>query len=155
MSQSNQLPTLSFKMRLLHMGLFELMALILVTPVSALLLHRSLWLMGSLSLSLSLLAMLWNLLFNWIYDRIEVALGGHRFQRRMIARIGHTLLFEGGLLLATVPILAVALNVSWHHALVIDLGYIAFFLVYTFGFNYTFDTLFYMYWSRRQANELN
>ena len=50
--------------------------------------------------------------------------------------------FEGGLVAFLVPVFAWWLGVSLWESLVMDLGLVVFFLVYTFVFNWSFDRLF-------------
>ena len=57
-------------------------------------------------------------------------------------RIAHAIGFEGGLIAFLVPVFAWWLGVSLWDALVMDLGLVVFFLVYTFVFNWAFDRVF-------------
>jgi uncharacterized membrane protein len=52
------------------------------------------------------------------------------------------LIFEVALLVMFVPIIAWWLDVSFNHALAMNLGLAAFFLVYTFVFSWSFDRIF-------------
>ena len=93
-----------------------------------------------LSLALSLTAMAWNLVFNLLFERWEARQPSH--ERTLTRRVAHALGFEGGLMLLTVPIIAHLLGMGWWPALLTDLAMMAFFLVYTFVFNWGFDRLF-------------
>ncbi len=82
----------------------------------------------------------WNLIFNYLFERWEQRRGN---QGRSIGiRLLHALGFEGGLVIFLVPIIALWLDVSLLEALLMDLGLLAFFLVYTFVFNWVFDGVF-------------
>jgi uncharacterized membrane protein len=94
----------------------------------------------ALSLALSLTAMAWNLVFNALFERWEARQASH--ERTLARRAAHALGFEGGLMLLTVPIIAHMLGMGWWEALLTDLAMMAFFLVYTFVFNWGFDHLF-------------
>ena len=49
---------------------------------------------------------------------------------------------EGGLVFMLVPLMAWWFEVSLWDALVMDIGLLLFFLVYTFVFNWSFDRIF-------------
>ena len=88
----------------------------------------------------SVVAVLWNLTFNALFERWEAgqAVRGRSVRRR----IAHAIGFEGGLVAFLVPMFAWWLDVSLWEALVMDLGLVVFFLIYTFVFNWAFDAIF-------------
>ena len=88
----------------------------------------------------SAIAILWNLSFNALFERWESRqkVRGRSLRRR----IAHAIGFEGGLVAFLVPVFAWWLDVSLWQALVMDLGLVVFFLVYTFVFNWVFDRVF-------------
>ena len=79
-------------------------------------------------------------MFNMLFERWE------RRQptrgRSAARRVAHAIGFEGGLLLFLVPFFAWWLGVSLWQALVLDIGFLLFFLVYNFVFAWAFDRLF-------------
>ena len=87
-----------------------------------------------------MIAVIWNLVFNALFERWESrqAVRGRSVRRR----IAHAIGFEGGLIAFLVPMFAWGLGVSLWQALVMDLGLVVFFLVYTFVFNWAFDRVF-------------
>src|SRR5262249_20534076 len=95
---------------------------------------------GVLSVIASAIAVLWNLGFNMLFERWESrqTVRGRGLRRR----IAHAIGFEGGLVAFLVPVFAWWLGVSLWQALVMDLGLVVFFLVYTFVFNWAFDMIF-------------
>ncbi len=93
----------SVRVRILHMLLFELIGLIIFIPIAALVLHKDLTHVGVVGVLISLSAMLWNFIYNWMFDIVEFKLGGNRFGRGIFLRCLHALLFELGLLIVTVP----------------------------------------------------
>lgn len=131
--------------RILHALLFEGIAVLLATPTLAWLLDRSLGHMGLLTAAFSAIAMLWNLVFNLGFDRLQQRLG---FTRGLVVRLLHALGFEGGLILVLVPLAAWWLSISLWQALLLDLGLILFFLPYTLAFNWLYD-LGYAAWLKR------
>ena len=63
---------------------------------------------------------------------------GRNWKRRVVHAIG----FEGGLVVMLVPLFAWWLRISLWDALVLDLGLLRFFMVYTYIFSLTFDRIF-------------
>lgn len=129
---------MSFKERLLHTLLFEFGAII----VTALLVlgfgEIELGLATGVSVAISMIAMGWNLLFNWAFDRIFTA---PRETRGFGIRLLHTFSFEGGLLLASVPVIAYFLQLSWWHAFWADVGLTVAIMGYTLIFNWIYDNV--------------
>jgi uncharacterized membrane protein len=95
---------------------------------------------GALSVVASALAVAWNVAFNALFERWEAGqvVRGRSLGRRIVHAVG----FEGGLALALVPLMAWWLEIGLWEALVLDIGLLVFFLVYTFAFNLGFDKLF-------------
>ncbi|WP_107495812.1 PACE efflux transporter [Thalassobius sp. I31.1] len=131
----------TFKDRLRHTFLFELIALSLVAIFGAWITGHSPAEMGTLGLMMSLLAMAWNLIYNWMFDQWDMKYR-NMAPRGVKIRIIHALLFEGGLLIAGIFIVAWWLSITLVQALLLDLGFAAFFLVYAYVFNLTYDKTF-------------
>jgi uncharacterized membrane protein len=119
---------------------YELLALVFIVPLAAWLFDNSLAVSGAVALLVSLLAVSWSMLFNTVFERWEARQRQPQrtFKRRMLQALG----FELGLLLATVPLIAIGLNISWWQALLSDLGLMLFFLLYALFFQWGFDLLF-------------
>jgi len=128
----------SVKERFFHALGFEVLAIAICAPLGAWLLGYSLAHMGLLTLMISLIAMLWNMVFNALFDRLQLRLG---FRRTMAVRAVHAVAFEIGLVLAVVPLAAWWLGISLWQAFLLDIGIVLFFLPYTFAYNWTYDTL--------------
>ena len=126
----------SVKERFFHAVVFEVLAVAICAPLGAWLLDYSLAHMGLLTLMISLIAMVWNMVFNSIFDDAQRRLG---FTRNLAARAVHSVLFEIGLILAVVPLAAWWLDIGLWEAFVLDIGIVLFFLPYTFAFNLTYD----------------
>jgi len=88
----------------------------------------------------SIVAIVWNLVFNALFERWEA--GRVQRGRGLGRRVAHAIGFEGGLALFLIPLVAWGLGVSLVEAFWLDLGLLAFFLVYTFVFNWAFDRVF-------------
>ncbi|QHJ01103.1 PACE efflux transporter [Xylophilus rhododendri] len=88
----------------------------------------------------SVVAVLWNLVFNMLFERWEA--GQAKRGRSLARRVAHAVGFEGGLALMLIPLVAFGLGVSIVQAFWLDIGLLCFFLVYTFVFNWAFDRIF-------------
>ncbi|MEC6831668.1 chlorhexidine efflux transporter [Photobacterium toruni] len=59
-----------------------------------------------------------------------------------VKRIVHSIGFEVGLLISTIPALAWVLSVSLWHAFVLDIGMVIFYLFYAYGYNLIYDRIY-------------
>jgi uncharacterized membrane protein len=126
--------------KLFHAILFEVIAIVIVTAGMRLLSDHNTAQAGGLAVSTALMALSWNMVFNTLFEAWERRQPSRaRTWRR---RLAHACLFEGGLVLMTVPVIAWWLSTGWWPALITDLGLVAFFLVYGLAYNYLFDQLF-------------
>ncbi|WP_372834493.1 PACE efflux transporter [Pontibacterium sp.] len=128
------------KDRIRHTLLFEAVALVLSTAVAALVLENSVTEIGSLAIILSLIAMGWNYQYNLWFDCWQHHTPPNK--RSLKLRLVHIVGFEGGLLIATLPLVAWWLNMPLWHAFLTDMGFTLFFMVYAFAFNWAYDLLF-------------
>ena len=96
------------------------------------------------SLALSVLtattALCWSYVFNTVFEAWEArqTVKGRSLRRRTI----HALLFEGGLVLISIPVMAWWLQVGYLEALVYEAGLIALFIAYAYAFTWGFDRIF-------------
>lgn len=127
------------KRRVVYITLYEGIAVV-VTSLALYLLGHSLGDAGVASVATSIIALLWNLAWNWLFEQWEAR--QTRKGRSIRRRVAHAIGFEGGLVLFIVPLFAWWLQISWWEALVLDAGLIIFFLVYTFVYNWAFDRIF-------------
>ncbi len=81
-------------------------------------------------------SVLWNMLFNHYFEKFEAQ---HQLRRTFKIRVLHAIGFEGGLMLATIPMVAYALEISLLQAILIDLLMTLSILLYTFIFQYCYD----------------
>ena len=128
------------KRRLLYVTLYELIAIAAATLGLAALSGQGAAHSGVLAVAASAIAVAWNMVFNTLFERWEArhAQRGRTLKRRLAHAVG----FEGGLVLALVPLMAWWFDITLWQALVMDLGLIVFFLCYTFAFNWVFDRIF-------------
>lgn len=128
------------KRRLLYVTLYELIAIAAATLGLAALSGQGAAHSSVLAVAASAIAVVWNVVFNALFERWESRQAQR--QRTIMRRIAHALGFEGGLVLALVPLMAWWFDITLWEALVMDLGLIVFFLCYTFAFNWVFDRIF-------------
>ncbi|KWO73236.1 PACE efflux transporter [Burkholderia ubonensis] len=120
--------------------LYEAIAIACISPAIAALFGEGLVYSGALSATMSAIALLWNMVYNTLFERWEAT----RVQRTRTLgrRIIHACGFEGGLIFILVPVVAWWLDISWFDAFLVDLGLFAFFFCYAFVFQWVFDRVF-------------
>lgn len=136
----------SLKERAFHAITFEIVALLICAPLFAFLLNRSVLEMGLMTLIIATIAVIWNFIYNVLFDHITRSF----IKKRGVAvRIIHALIFEIGLIFITVPIIAGSLNMTLFKALMMDIGILLFFLPYTVVFNWIYDVVRRILWFRK------
>ncbi len=126
--------------RVVYVALYELIAIGFATFGMAAATGQGVGSSGAVAVACSVVAVFWNMLFNGLFERWEARQPTRG--RSLGRRVAHALGFEGGLALILVPLIAWMLDVSLWQALVMDMGLLLFFLVYTFVFNWSFDRVF-------------
>lgn len=127
--------------RLRHAISFEIFALMMVVPLGALLFDMPIGHIGVVGVVSSLIATLWNMIYNLLFDLgLNRATGTTR--KSGPARALHAVLFEASLLAVLMPFFAWYLGVSLWQALVMDASFALFYVVYGYGFNWVYDRLF-------------
>ncbi|MFU8928276.1 chlorhexidine efflux PACE transporter AceI [Acinetobacter puyangensis] len=127
------------KQRVIHAVCYELILLIIGTPLLSLLLKANLLHTTVLWVIMSVISVFWNMLFNHYFEKIEKFQGWT--QRTVAIRILHAIGFEGGLLIFTVPIIAWMMNLSLINALLLDIGLAMSIMVYTFIYQWCYDII--------------
>ncbi|MBV7409412.1 PACE efflux transporter [Maritimibacter sp. DP1N21-5] len=127
--------------RIRHAISFELIGLALVIPLGTLLFHMPMGHIGVVGVVSATLATAYNFVFNLGFDHVLRRLRGTT-QKTLALRVGHSIAFEAGLLAVLMPFIAWYLSVSLWQALVMDLSFAGFYLVYAFAFNLAYDRLF-------------
>lgn len=124
----------------MYIGLYEAVAIALAGWGLMVMSGKSPFDSGTLAIATSVVAVVWNLVFNTYFERWEVRQGttGRSVKRRVL----HAVCFEIGLVAMLVPLIAWWFGVSLWQALVMDMALVIFFLVYTFVFNWAFDAVF-------------
>ncbi|STZ77396.1 Predicted membrane protein [Bergeriella denitrificans] len=127
---------MNFAERIFHSVLFEIGAVSVATLAVVAAGSHDAGTAAGAGLVMAGMAMVWNFIFNYGFDKIFT---GKREARGLGLRVFHTLAFEAGLLLFTVPVLAHLLQLSLWHALLADIGLTALITVYALVFNWMFD----------------
>lgn len=131
----------TFRDRVRHALMFEAIALAIFIPGSAALFGQSLEHMGVIGIASATIATLWNFVFNLGFDRAMLRLRGS-VHKTLPIRVAHTLLFEAGLVIVLIPMIAWYLGIGLWAALLMDLAIVAYYLVYAFFFNMAYDRVF-------------
>ncbi|WP_296255685.1 MULTISPECIES: PACE efflux transporter [unclassified Pseudomonas] len=128
------------KRKLVQATLYELIAIMVLSPTLSLIYADDLAHAGALSLMLSASALIWNMLYNGMFELWEARQAQRT--RNLTRRLLHSLGFEGGLVLMLIPLVAWWLSISWWAALMTDLGLFVFFFFYALVFQWVFDRVF-------------
>jgi len=126
--------------RILQAVLYEVFAIAFVGPVLSLAFDKPAASTIGLAFVLSSIALVWNYVFNSIFERWESrqSVKGRSFLRRLAHGTG----FEGGLVFLLVPVMSFWLDISLLDAFFANLGLLAFFFFYAIGFTWAFDRVF-------------
>lgn len=130
-----------FRDRVRHALMFEAVALAIFIPGSTALFDQSLESMGVIGIASATIATLWNFVYNVGFDRAMLRLRG-TVHKTLAIRVAHTVLFEAGLVLMLIPLIAWYLGLTLWNALIMDLAIVTFYLVYAFFFNIAYDRIF-------------
>ena len=131
-------PTKSLTERVFQALGFEGLALLICTPLLVWITGRPALEMGAVTLGISLLALSWNVVFNSLFDRLKTRL---QLANGGWTRVLHALLFEGGLIVLAVPLIAALMKISLLEAFILDIGVLLFFLPYTYVYHRGYDVL--------------
>ncbi len=127
--------------RIRHALSFEAIGILVATPIGAKLFGLPMMDIGAVAIISATIAMVWNYIFNWIFDHLLVRATGTSLKTTWM-RVVHSVLFEGGLLVALIPVIAWYLQIGMVEALILDVSLSLFFLGYTFVFNWIYDRIF-------------
>lgn len=120
---------------------FEVIGLLLSTPLAAFAFDFDLGRAGVLGAVGATMATLWNYVFNLAFDHGLKRLTGST-QKTLPTRVIHAISFELGLMLAFLPVIAWWMGIGLIEALIVDIAFVTFYLAYAFVFTWCYDTLF-------------
>jgi uncharacterized membrane protein len=127
--------------RIRHAISFEIVGLLLVTPLGALAFHFPLHDMGTVAIVSATIATAWNFVYNCVFDLIRRHSVGTT-EKGGLVRVYHAVLFEVGLLMVLMPFIAWYLGISIWQAFIMDLSFALFYMLYAYVFNWGYDRLF-------------
>lgn len=119
-----------------------------MAPIGAWLFNKPLFSMCALAIMLSSISMVWNIIYNALFDRLWPV---SRVARGAKVRILHELGFEGGFILIGLPVAAWMLGLTLWQALMVDIGFFLFFLPYSVVYNWVYDKLRARFMARRDG----
>ena len=122
--------------RVFHSVLFEVLAVALSIVGLTIFTDHDVNTLSGTMIVVATIAMMWNYCFNRIFDRYFT---GEKSKRSFKLRVFHVVLFEAGLLVATIPVMAYLLNVGIWQAFLMDIGVTIFITIYAFVFNLIYD----------------
>lgn len=127
--------------RIRHAVCFEIVGVLLVTPLAGWVYGTQFMRMGVLAVCLSLIATCWNYIYNVGFDHLLLRLRG-RVHKRVFERVVHAFVFELGMLFITLPPVMWWLGYGPRRALTLALSLMVFYLVYTYVYNWLYDVVF-------------
>jgi len=122
--------------RIFHAVLFEVLAVTLAIVVLSTFTTHDTGVLSGTMIAVATIAMAWNFIYNWGFDQIVT---GDKTKRTLALRVAHTLLFQAGLLIATIPVISLLLNIDLWQALIMDIGVTICITIYAFIYNLTYD----------------
>lgn len=124
------------KRRLVHAISYEVILLVIIAIALSFIFDMPMEVTGILGAFMAAVSVVWNMIFNHYFEKIEYK---YQWERTIPVRILHAIGFEGGLMLATIPIIAYLMNMSFIEALILDFGLTMCILIYTFIFQWCYD----------------
>ncbi|WP_151832048.1 chlorhexidine efflux PACE transporter AceI, partial [Acinetobacter ursingii] len=121
------------KRRIIHALSYEVILLVIIAIALSFIFDVPMEVTGSLGIAMAVTSVVWNMIFNHFFEKFEHK---HQLKRTIKVRILHAIGFEGGLMLATIPMVAYAMNMSIWQAIVLDFGLTMCILIYTFIFQW-------------------
>lgn len=126
------------KRRLIHAIVYEVILLVIIAIALSFIFGMPMEVTGTLGVFMAVVSVIWNMIFNNYFEKIEHK---YNWERTVPVRILHAVGFEGGLLIATVPMIAYMMNMTIVEAFILDIGLTLCILVYTFIFQWCYDTV--------------
>lgn len=126
------------KKRIIHALSYEVILLVIIALALSFIFEVPMEVTGVLGIAMAITSVFWNMVFNYYFEKYEQR---KKLKRTVGVRILHAIGFEGGLMLATIPMVAYAMNLGILDAILLDLSLTLCILVYTFIFQWCYDTV--------------
>ena len=128
------------KRKLVYVTCYELIGLSMSTLGLAYLSETQASHTGPLAVMITTIAMLWNLIFNTLFERWESRQA--KRGRSVARRVAHAVGFQLTLVVYLIPLIAWSLDMTLVEALLVDMAFIVLIPCYTFAYNWVFDRIF-------------
>lgn len=126
------------KRRIIHALSYEVILLVIIAIALSYIFNVSMEVTGVLGVAMAVTSVIWNMIFNHFFEKFEAK---RKLKRTIGVRILHAIGFEGGLMLATIPMIAYALKLGILEAILLDFSLTMCILCYTFVFQWCYDYL--------------
>ncbi|TCM67004.1 putative membrane protein [Acinetobacter calcoaceticus] len=126
------------KRRIIHALSYEIILLVIIAIALCFIFEIPAEVAGGLGIAMAVTSVIWNMIFNHYFEKFEKK---RKLQRTVWVRILHAIGFEGGLMLVTIPMVAYAMDMTIFQAILLDLSMTLCILVYTFVFQWCYDTV--------------
>ncbi len=124
------------KRRIVHALTYELILLVIIAIALSFIFEIPMEVAGGLGVAMAVTSVIWNMIFNHYFEKFEKK---RNLVRTVWVRVLHAIGFEGGLMLATIPMVAYAMDMTIFQAILLDLSMTLCILVYTFIFQWCYD----------------
>ena len=105
------------KRRIIHALSYEVILLVIIAIALSYIFDVSMEVTGILGIAMAVTSVIWNMIFNHFFEKFEAK---RKLKRTIGVRILHAIGFEGGLMLATIPMIAYALKLGIVEAILLD-----------------------------------
>lgn len=122
--------------RTFHSVSYEVIGILTSAPIISFVSNKSMSESGILAVVVSVIAMLWNYVFNLLFDKLRYK---YHFNKNLFVRILHGIGFEVGLIVLTAPTIALLFNMGIIDAFILELGMLLYFFPYTIVYNWIYD----------------
>ena len=129
------------KDRIRHTLGFELIGLAVLVTLISWLFDFNMHAIGPIAVFGSIIATIWNYFYNLLYDHFMLKRYGD-VHKTLPMRVLHAFMFEGGLLILFLPMIAWYLSISLWQAFIMDITMAIFYLVHAFIYNWGYDKIF-------------
>ncbi|UUS58795.1 MULTISPECIES: chlorhexidine efflux PACE transporter AceI [unclassified Acinetobacter] len=126
------------KRRIIHALSYEIILLVIIAIALSFIFKVPMEVTGTLGIAMAVTSVIWNMIFNHYFEKFEAK---RKLKRTFGVRVLHAIGFEGGLMLATIPMVAYAMNMTLWQAILLDFSMTICILVYTFIFQWCYDQI--------------
>jgi len=135
-------PIRSGRDRLRYTFLFELLLVSMIIPAGSFFFDKPFSEIGTLAILLSLKAMILNLIYNWVFDKIDAKAGRISSDRSTLGRLLHAIGFEVSVTITSLPLYVWLITVTVVEALIADIFVTTFVVGYTYVVTLGYDKIY-------------